>query len=421
VTESTESTEPTKPVSDMLQTTSDLAKSVGRFSIALSLFAARQMVSLVSPSSAGRGPAADDVTRAAGGQLTGPLRAAYAIGANVSSGLVDAAFSLAGQNARGESPAGDTSGLSIPMAARAMRRVAGVRTVASGALSRPVPQSEVVERLRLYHAESSGAAGAPVDREKTVVGLWKSEGLSTSVGKHRLPENTLADPALPASVLPIAHVGFGSGSTEALIFDVERLDALFAECCAPHYAGFSYEGIGAILRIYERGFFKVMSGSLGLIPLDAPDGPNPDGFFATYLAQYPPDVQRLIAHGYGRIVAFSNIDIYAAIEQATAFPAERVEPAVHGCGFAFAFMNSADLPRILEHSAIPFEPSTRAAFQNGLIYSLVFFDWYAPGLLDGWRAAGALEAELVEHARGEAAASRARGYLLPFRLERPRT
>jgi hypothetical protein len=421
VTESTESTEPTKPVSDMLQTTSDLAKSVGRFSIALSLFAARQMVSLVSPSSAGRAPAADDVTRAAGGQLTGPLRAAYAIGANVSSGLVDAAFSLAGQNARGESPAGDTSGLSISMAARAMRRVAGVRTVASGALSRPVPQSEVVERLRLYHAESSGAAGAPVDREKTVVGLWKSEGLSTSVGKHRLPENTLADPALPASVLPIAHVGFGSGSTEALIFDVERLDALFAECCAPHYAGFSYEGIGAILRIYERGFFKVMSGSLGLIPLDAPDGPNPDGFFATYLAQYPPDVQRLIAHGYGRIVAFSNIDIYAAIEQATAFPAERVEPAVQGCGFAFAFMNSADLPRILEHSAIPFEPSTRAAFQNGLIYSLVFFDWYAPGLLDGWRAAGALEAELVEHARGEAAASRARGYLLPFRLERPRT
>ncbi len=417
----TESAASSKRVSDMVQTTGDLAKSVGRFSIALSLFTARQMLSLVSPSRNASGQAADDVTRAAGGQLTGPLRAAYAIGTNVSSGLVDAAFGLAGQDAKGESPSGDTSGLAIPLAARAMRRIAGVRTVASGALSRPVPQSEVVQRLTLYHAESSGGPGAAVDRERTVVGLWKSEGLSTSVGKRRLPENTLADPALPINVLPIAHVGFGSGSTERLLFDAAGLDALFAECCAPHYAGFSYEGIGAILRIYERGFFKVMSGSLGLIPLDAPDGPNPEGFFEAYLKQYPLDIQRLITHGYGRIVAFSNIDIYAAIEQATAFPYERVEPAVHGCGFAFAFMNSADMPRILQNSAIPFEPSTRAAFQNGLIYSLVFFDWYAPGLLAGWQPAGALEAELIEHARREAAASRQRGYLLPFRLEHPRT
>ena len=417
----TESASPTNRVSDMLQTTGDLAKSVGRFSIALSLFAARQMVSLVSPQAAGHRPPADDVTRAAGAQLTGPVRAAYAIGANVSSGLVDAVFGLAGQNPRGEAPEGDTSGLAIPMTARAMRRVAGVRTVASGALSRPIPQSEVVERLTLYHAECTGEPGTPVDRERTVIGLWKSEGLSTSVGKHRLPENTWRDLALPASVLPIAHVGFGSGSTEALLFDPDRLNALFAERCAPHHEGFSYEGIGAILRIYERGFFKVMSGSLGLIPLDAPDGPNPEGFFAAYLAQFPTSVQRLITHGYGRIVAFSNIDIYAAIEQATALPPARVEPAVHGCGFAFAFMNSLDMPRILQNSAIPFEPATRAAFQNGLVYSLVFFDWYAPGLLDAWQPAGALEGELIDHARREAAASRLRGHLLPFRLEHPRT
>jgi hypothetical protein len=412
-----EQAEPGKPVTDMMQTTGDLAKAVGRFSIALPLFAMRQLLSLSSPSHAD-GRSSDEVTRAAGSQLTGPLRTAYAVGTNVSSGLVDAVFALAGQNAKGESPTGSTSGLSIAMSARATRRVAGVRTVASGALSRPVPQSELVQRLTAYHAESTGGA---VEREKTVVGLWKSEGLSTSVGKHLLPENTLADPALPRNVLPIAHVGFGSGSTEAMLFDIDRLNALFAERCAPHYAGFSYEGIGAILRIYERGFFKVMSGSLGLIPLDAPDGPNPEGFFASYLMQYPPDIQRLITHGYGRIVAFSNIDIYSAIEHATAFPPERIEPAVHGCGFAFAFMNSADMPRILENSAIPFAPSTRAAFQNGLIYSLVFFDWYAPGLLAGWTPAGPLEAELVEHARREASASRVRGYMLPFRLENPRT
>ena len=404
----------------MVRTTGDLAKSVARFSLAMSLVAARQIVSFVTPARDGgaKKPSLDDITRVAGNQLTGAVRTAYAVGTNVSSGLVDAAFGLAGQNAQGEAPTGDTSGLAISMAARATRRVSGVRTVASGALSRPIPQSELVARLTHYHAESTAGA---VGREQIVVGLWKSEGLSTSVGKHLLPENTLADPALPKNVLPIAHVGFGSGSTEAMLFDVDRIDALYADRCAPDYRLFSYEGIGAILRIYERGFFKVMSGSLGLIPLDAPDGPSPEGFFASYLAQYPADIQRLITHGYGRIVAFSNIDIYTAIQQATAFPSHRIEPAVHGCGFAFAFMNSADLPRILENSAIPFDPSTRAAFQNGLIYSLVFFDWYAPGLLAGWQPAGTLEAALIEHARSEAASSRRRGYLLPFRLEDPRT
>lgn len=398
----------------------ELAKSVGRLSVAVSVLAARQVGSLMSSDSTlkDRGAASiDDVTSVAGGHLSGALRTAYAVGTNVQSGLVDAMFDVAGFGQQGNAPTGDTSGLAIAMMARVQRRVTGVRTVASGALSRSVPQSELVQRLTQYHTESTGGQ---VEREKAVLGLWKSEGLSTSVGKHFQPDNTLADPALPPNVLPIAHVGFGSGSTEALVFDVEKLNAHFAANCHPSYVGFSYEGVGAILRIYERGLFKVMSGALGLVALDAPDGPDPEGFFAAYLARYPADIQRLIAHGYGRIVAFSNIDIYAAIRRATAFPPERVEPAVHGCGFAFAFMNSADLPRILEHSAIPFDADVRAAFQNGLVYSLVFFDWYAPGLLDGWASSGPLESELVDLARLEAEASRRRGFLLPFHLEHPR-
>ena len=93
---------------------------------------------------------------------------------------------------------------------------------------------------------------------------------------------------------------------------------------------------------------------------------------------------------------------------------------MHGAAFAFAFMNSADLPRLLERSAIPFDPAVRAAFQNGLVYSLVFFDWYAPGLLDTWAPAGDVEADLIEHARREAASARQRGFPLAFRLENPR-
>jgi hypothetical protein len=403
----------------IIQTTGDLAKSVGRFSLAMSLLATRQMASMVVPSKEASPSSMDEVTKAAGNQLSGTMRTAYAIGTNVQSGLVDAAFGLVGQTGpAGQAPKGDTTGLSVPLMARATRRVSGVKTVASGALSRPIPQDEVVERLTLFHKE---ATTGTADRAKSVAGLWKSEGLATSIGKHLLPENTLADARLSPAVLPIAHVGFGSGSTEALLFDPAKLKALFEARCEPNHLGFAYEGIGAILRIYERGFFKVMSGSLGLIPLDAPDGPDGDGFFAAYLAQYPPDIQRLIAHGYGRLVAFSNIDIYTAIQHATSFPAERIEPAVHGAGFAFVMMNSEDLPKILEASAVPFDAPVRAAFQNGLMYALVFFDWYVPGLLAGWQAQGPLETELIAHARREADLSRSRGYLLPFRLENPRT
>src|SRR5262249_60618876 len=142
------------------------------------------------------------------------------------------------------------------------RRVAGVRTVASGALNRPVPQQELVEALTKYHTE---ATTGTTELQKSVTGLWKSEGLSTTVGKFLLPDNKLSDPRLPRHVLPIAHVGFGSGSTELLEFDVAKLTARFTDVCHPDYRGFSYEGIGAILRIYERGFFKLLSGALSLI------------------------------------------------------------------------------------------------------------------------------------------------------------
>jgi hypothetical protein len=402
-------------MSDIVESAGDLVKSVGKFSLAMSLLAARQITGLVRPKAA---RSVDDVTRAAGGHMSGVVRTAFAVGTNVQSGLVDAAFNAVGMGAKGVPPAGDTSKLVIPLPTMASRRVAGVKTVASGAVDHGVPQTELVQKLTQYQVEQQGR---PIDAAKAVIGLWKSEGLATSIGKHLLPENSWADSRFPREVLPIAHVGFGSGSTEEMVFDVAKLNALFTATCAPNYLGFAYEGIGAILRIYERGFFKVMSGALGLIRLDAPDGPDPKNLFADYLKQFPPDQQRLIVHGYGRLVAFSNLNIYKAIQEATSFPAERWEGAVHGAAFAFAMMNSADMPNVLENSAIPFDRPIRAAFQNGLIYSQVFFDWYLPGLLEDWQPKGPLEAELIDHARREAAAARKRGYPLAMRLENPRT
>ena len=216
------------------------------------------------------------------------------------------------------------------------------------------------------------------------------------------------------------HVGFGSGSASSVHLDATALHAIFAERCADRYRDFSYEGVGAILRARESGFFKLMSGAMGLMRFDTPASPSPAGFFAEYLAQFPPHVQRLLAHGYGRIFAFSHLNIYDTIRDATELPPERIEPVVHGAAFAFLMINSVDLPHILRHSAVPFAPPVRAAFQNGLIYGLAFLDWYAPGYLARWQPQDGLETELVDHARRESALAEERGFPLAFRLATPR-
>ncbi len=396
----------------------DLVKAMGRFSLGMGLFAAREATRLVSAPASQAAASIDEVTDSASRHLTGITRTAFAVGTNLQHGLVDAAFEAVGLGPAGQKPTGPATGLSMSLAASATRRVQGVRTVASGTLDRAVPQAEFVRRLADYQAE---AAAADADRARLVDNLWKSEGLSTTIAKHLLPENTLTDTALPRQVLPIAHVGFGAGASEQFMFDAARLEALFAERCAAQYREFAFEGVGAILRAYERGLFKLGIGTVGLIPLDAPDGPNPSGFFADYLRQYPPHVPRLIAHGYGRILAFSHVDIYTAIKEATTFPRERIEPVVHGAAFAFAMINRTDLPQLLRQSAIPFQPDVRAAFQNGLIHALLFMEWFAPGMLARWEPEGALETELIEHARREAALDVERGAPLAGRLERPRS
>ena len=409
--------DPQSPIDDVATTTSDLMKSVGRFSLAMGILSARQATRLFTAPTKQAAASFDDVADAASGRLAGLARTAFAVGANLQHGLVDAAFDLAGAGLRGQPSIGASSGLSMSLKTSATRRLTGIRTVASGALDRPVPQWELIQLL-LEHRAEAGACGPEPSR--IVERVWKSEGLATTIAKHHLSRNSLRDSALPPEILPVIHVGFGSGSAEVCLFDAAKLHAIFGDACVANYREFAYEGIGAILRAYERGFFKLMSGTLGFLALDTPDGPNPEGFFADYLKQFPPPIQRLIAHGYGRIVAFSHMDIYEAIRDATRLPEERIEPVVHGAGFAFAMINNMDLPHVLRHSAVPFEPAVRAAFQNGLVYGLTFLEWYVPGLLAGWQPEGRLEGEMIEHARHESALAVRRGYPLAFRLASPR-
>jgi hypothetical protein len=76
----------------------ELAKSIGRFSWAISLFGTQQMLNLVRrPPAGAQDPAAagfGSVTQAAGGQLGGALRNAFEAGEQVQRSAIDLAFGV---------------------------------------------------------------------------------------------------------------------------------------------------------------------------------------------------------------------------------------------------------------------------------------------------------------------------------------
>ncbi|MBK9171172.1 MAG: hypothetical protein IPM24_27450 [Bryobacterales bacterium] len=306
-----------------------------------------------------------------------------------------------------------SKGLSIALLPLARRRMGGVKTVSSGALNRTIPQDEYVERCISYQRE---AERQHYSMPRVVDGLWRCEGLSTTLGKYRLPENTLADPRLPPAAWGITHVGYGAASTEFAHFDDAKLHEIARTCCHPDNQGFFYEGIGSIVRIYEPGIFKFMCGMLGLIPKGAPPGPDRDGFYTKFFTAFDDEQARLIVHGYGRLVGFSKISVYAAIGEAMQLPQHRVEACVQGIAFAFAMMNAEEMPRLLENSAIEYPDPVRRAFQTGLTYGMVFCDWFAPGFLAAWKPAGPLEEKLIGHARREAEINRQAGRIPAFAL-----
>ena len=308
--------------------------------------------------------------------------------------------------------------LKIPLIPLALRRMTGVKTVSSGAVNRKIPQAEFEEGCRRHQQEAAGRLSSMPD---VVAGLWKTEGFATTMGKYRLPENTLNDPKIPRESYGITHVGYGAASTEHTLFNTKELIDIVETRSEPNYRGFTYEGIGSILRIYEPGIFKFMCGALGLIPSNAPPGPDKTGFFSEFFSSFPPETQWLITHGYGRLVGFSKISVYKAIEEAQTLPPERVAPCVQGTAFAFAMMNSVEMARLLDSSAIPYDAKVRAAFQNGLVYGLIFCDWFVPGFLASFQPSGKLSEQLVAQARDEAALNQKRGYPLPFHLENPVT
>jgi hypothetical protein len=287
--------------------------------------------------------------------------------------------------------------------------VLGFRTVASGFVEHPITQQEFNTRVCAYDLAAS-SRGQPM--RSVVHGLWRCEGLAVSAAKNAESVISLGDPALPAGARGITHVGFGAGATESSRFDADELATRLQAGCHPAYRPFALEGIGSTLRIYENGPVRRLCSLFGVIPRDAPAAPARENFFHTFLSGFTPDEQRLVAHGYGRLVAFGHLGLKRALAEAAALPQFFVGPCTQGVGFAVAMINASDMEALLTDDLAP--PQQSDYFEAGLVAALVFIEWFSPGVLGSWTPASRREERLIATAAAESRLNHESGHLLPF-------
>ena len=106
-----------------------------------------------------------------------------------------------------------------------------------------------------------------------------------------------------------------------------------------------------------------------------------------------------------------------AIRNAGRVEALDVRTATHGIAFAYAMLNSADLPRVLETGADLRHPEIAEGFESGLAYALAFWDWPFPGVLDTLAPRTDRQAQLVTRARSVIEESRRANRLTPFAVD----
>jgi len=287
----------------------------------------------------------------------------------------------------------------------AWRKLHAFRTVSQKKMEGPLTQADLLSRIAAIQKEA--VAG---DIAAKTAALWKMESLGVTFARQARPGDTLHDSRLPAEALPITHVGMGAGTVEVVDFDAPRITQVIDSVAHPDYRLFGYESLGAMLGVYEKTVPRMM---LGLRPLHRPDP-------AQFISSFPPGVQRLIAHGYGRLLYFNSKHVGAAFRNVRDRTFLEPWAAVQGMGFGYAMVNHRELDRVLETGdvLVVFDPTLVRAFQAGLVYALMFWEWESPGFLQALRFPGSPAEELISIAREESEAARKRGFLGPFVVER---
>jgi hypothetical protein len=280
------------------------------------------------------------------------------------------------------------------------RKLLAFRTVSQKKMEGQLSQEEYIAR---WSAEQKIAEHSKETAVMTA-GLWRMESLGVTYARQTPAGKTLNDHTLPLACRPIAHVGMGAGSVEVSNFDPDKITEMIESLSNPSFHLFSYESLGAMLGIYEKSLPRIM---LGLKPLNPPD---PQGF----IRFFSPEIQRLISHGYGRLLYFNSVNIAATVRNVAARSFLQAPAAIQGMAFAYTMVNNADLWTVLGTRTGFESPGLKAAFRNGLIYGLEFWEWESPGFLRTLKPPNNNSAELIEIAQQEIEVSRARGFLAPF-------
>lgn len=246
--------------------------------------------------------------------------------------------------------------------------------------------------------------------------FWIMEKTASEYFKQTYPEASLRDPALPLEVRPIAHCGMGIGAVEHLGFSPDELLPAIRTCAHPQYHEFACESIGAMLGVYHPGPFLAMARGmnlLGLIPMVPLVRPEP----GDYRRRFGPDEWVLISHGFGRLLYFRNHSVRRAVAAARQINEFDYLPCVRGIAFAMAMVNSRDVSKVMSRDYGFPDDETGKAFERGLVYALVFWEWMSPGFLERFADGNVMFRERGARAAAQIAAARRQGAPRAFNLD----
>jgi hypothetical protein len=300
----------------------------------------------------------------------------------------------------------------IPVWRQWARKMLTIRAVSDAALRRRRSMEEYGRDMCAIQRE---AAGTP-DMGRKTAAFWKMENLSAEFLKRRRPGDSLGGARLPPEIRPIAHCGMGIAAVEVREFDPVKIAAVIESFSDPKHRLFAYEGSGAMLSLYEPDMFGLMTkgfgaaGLLPLAPLRLPDQRKFVGFF-------DPEIRRLIAHGYGRMLYFKSHGIGGALRAAGRVNFLDGPAMVQGIAFAFSMVNNGDLARVFRAGQRMESHPHAAGFTTGLVYALELWEWMAPGFFRSLHPRSALEDRLFAAAEAEIEARRREGLLAAFRVE----
>ena len=285
-----------------------------------------------------------------------------------------------------------------------MRSLAPLRVIAQSSLNGPYTQSAFQLAVRRIHRE---ALISPLIQAKPR-GLWQLEKLGYAYCRQGAP--TLDHPTIMSAAQPILHIGLGVAAVACERFVAAKLTTFIDARAHPDYRLFPYESIGCIWALYASTGFRRVFQAVSRFKLPACALPA----WSDFTEQFPPRMQYLMAHGYGRMLYFKHLSIDRAIRETLEREALDTAAAVQGIAFAYVMINHRDLHRILEVGQPVAQLALREAFGNGVIYALVFWEWAYPGFLDRFTPASMRQTEWLSIAYNLAEEGRALGHLPIF-------